>query len=328
MAHDLDRSTGTPAMAYVGKAPWHGLGQKLGQEATLEEWVKAAKLDWELQRVPVQYLVDGKLSTMADRFVLARSDTHAALSVVGPEYKVVQPKEVIEFYRTLVEQQGFSLETAGALNGGRKVWALAKTGRAMQLERDKGDEVHAYLLLATSCDKTLATTAAFTSIRVVCQNTLNMVIEGRGTKAQRQIKVPHDEIFFPQTVQAQLGLLDDRFKSFAASVQKLTECEIDRVRAGEVITQLLRSKSDKPLSQRAQLELATILSLCASAPGQDLKSAKGTAWGLMNAVTYYADHVRNGSASSRLDSAWFGAGASLKHRTWDLLLDLAEQERV
>lgn len=112
---------------------------------------------------------------MDNRFVLMRSDTEEALSVVSGDYHMVQPKEVLEFYRDLVATCGYSLETAGALNGGKKVWALARTGMAEGIG-DKGqdqDQLAAYLLLATSCDKTLATTVAFTSIRVVCQNTLS-----------------------------------------------------------------------------------------------------------------------------------------------------------
>jgi Domain of unknown function (DUF932) len=87
------------------------------------------RLDWELKRLPVQFLIHSKLRVMDDRFVLARSDTGAALSVVSGDYHIVQPKDVLEFFRDLVASFHYTLETAGALNGGRKVWALAKTGK-------------------------------------------------------------------------------------------------------------------------------------------------------------------------------------------------------
>jgi phage/plasmid-like protein (TIGR03299 family) len=172
MSHEIDVSTGKPAIAYIGETPWHGLGEKLPAGAPIESWVRAARLDWELKRLPVQYLVDGKLRTMKDRFVLMRNDTDEALSIVSADYQIVQPKEVLEFYRELVAVYGFTLETSGALDGGRKVWALAKTPMTDAVHKGGNDAIAAYLLLATSCDKTLATTAAFTSIRVVCQNTL------------------------------------------------------------------------------------------------------------------------------------------------------------
>jgi hypothetical protein len=102
MGHDIDCSTGKPAIAYVGETPWHGLGERLPERQPIEVWIKAARLDWELKRLPVQFFIDSKLRVMDDRFVLARSDTGVALSVVSGDYHIVQPKEVLEFYRDLV----------------------------------------------------------------------------------------------------------------------------------------------------------------------------------------------------------------------------------
>lgn len=316
MPHDLDNSTGQAAMAYAGQTPWHGLGQELPRGRPIEEWLKAARLDWELQRVPVQYHAESKLLTMSDRFVLARSDNHLALSVVSGDYNVVQPKEVLEFYRDLVSVGGFELETAGALNEGRKVWALARTNFNSKLSKDGKDELRAYLLLATSCDKTLATTAAFTSVRVVCQNTLNMVIKEGGRGPRRHLKVPHTKQFDPKEVKAELGLLQPTWNDFLADVNKLIEFKVNQQLASSMIADLLRPKPDKPLSPRAQREHGTILSLFKSAPGQDLLTSKETGWGLVNAVTYYSDHVRAGSRDKRLDSAWFGTSAALKDKAW------------
>ena len=94
-----------------------------------------------------------------------RSDTNAPLSVVSGRYQVVQPKEVLEFYRDLSEISGFELETAGVLKAGKKFWALARTGKETALKGN--DVVKGYLLLATSCDGTLATTATPSTVRWV-----------------------------------------------------------------------------------------------------------------------------------------------------------------
>jgi hypothetical protein len=115
MAHDIDCSTGKPAIAYIGETPWHGLGEKLPAGQPIEVWIKAARLDWELKRLPVQFLIDSKLRVMDDRFVLARSDTGAALSVVSGDYHIVQPKDVLEFFRDLVASFHYTLEIAVAL---------------------------------------------------------------------------------------------------------------------------------------------------------------------------------------------------------------------
>ena len=316
MGHEIDSSTGKPAIAYVGKEPWHGLGQKLPEGEPIEVWLKAARLEWDLKRLPVQYLVDGRLHTMDDRFVLVRSDTDAALSVVSDDYRVVQPKEVLEFYRDLVSLYGYALETSGALDGGRKVWALARTGITGAADDGGKDELAAYVLLATSCDKTLATTAAFTSIRVVCQNTLFFAYQDIKTQRRPQVKVPHNRRFDPYQVKEKLGLMDKAWSGFITRVRRMANRPMKPDAASAFFEELLIQKDGKSLSSKAQREHQTIRGLFTSAPGQDLPTAKETLWGAVNAVTYYVDHVRPGAGVDRLDSAWFGAGCALKERAW------------
>jgi phage/plasmid-like protein (TIGR03299 family) len=316
MAHEIDLSTGVPAIAYAGEEPWHGLGEKLPKGESIEAWLKAARLEWELKRLPVQYLVDGRVRTMDDRFVLVRSDTHAALSVVSGDYRIVQPKEVLEFYRDLVNLYGYQLETSGALDGGRKVWALARTGMTGAVDPGGEDELAAYLLLATSCDKTLATTAAFTSIRVVCQNTLFFAMEDIKTERRAQVKVPHNVRFDADRLKERLDLMDKAWSGFIREVRKMACHPMETDKASSFFEELLLQKNAKVLSSKGEREHQSIMSLFSSAPGQDLSSTKKTLWGAVNAVTYYADHVRSGAAGDRLDSAWFGAGYALKEKTW------------
>jgi phage/plasmid-like protein (TIGR03299 family) len=315
MSHDIDESTGKPAIAYVGEKPWHGLGEELPAGRPIEKWLEAARLDWELTRLPVQYLVEGIHRTMEERFVLARSDTHEALSIVSGDYQIVQPREVLEFYRDLMEDYGYTLETAGALDHGRKVWALATTGIAEAADKDGKDRIAAYVLLATSCDKTLATTVAFTSIRVVCQNTLFFATEEIREKRRPQVKVPHNFHFDAAQVKAELGLMDPAWKAFLEKVRKMAAYRMHAEQAASFFENLLVQKKGKPLSRTAERERQTITALFRSAPGQELVTAKGTLWGAVSAVTYYADHVRSG-AEERLDGAWFGAGYVLKEKAW------------
>ena len=72
-------------------------------------------------------------------------------------------------------------------------------------------------------------------------------------------------------------------------------------------------------------EHTSTMSLYESAPGQNLDTAKGTLWGVVNAVSYYVDHVRSVGGGDRLDSAWFGAGGALKDKAWTAACDLLNQ---
>jgi hypothetical protein len=110
--------------------------------------------------------------------------------------------------------------------------------------------------------------------------------------------------------------MDRAWSGFIEKVHKMANIEMKPDAASSFFEDLLLQKSDKTLSKKARHEHKTIVDLFASGPGQDLSSAKATLWGAVNAVTYYADHVRSGSAGDRLDSAWFGAGYALKERAW------------
>ena len=153
MAHQIEN------MAYVGQTPWHGLGNQLTPNQPIEVWAKQAGMDWQIESSNVSYMAqNGRgqsiIMPYEEQRVLYRSDTHAPLSVVSQRYQEVQPREILEFYRDLTEQSGFELETAGVLKGGKKFWALAKTGQTSAL---KGKDVsNGYILLATACDGTLA----------------------------------------------------------------------------------------------------------------------------------------------------------------------------
>ena len=321
MAHLVEQ------MAYVGATPWHGLGNRLTQKQPLEVWQREAGMNWQIQESPVHFKADtvgnlGTIHSFPEQKVLYRSDTKAPLSVTSNRYQVVQPREVLEFYRDLTEVSGYELETAGILKGGRKFWALARTGQTTALKGN--DQVNGYLLLATSCDGTLATTATPTTVRVVCNNTLTISLNG----ATHAIKVPHNTRFDPQAVKKQLGIAVSQWDEFMYRMRALAERKVQWHEAMGFFMNVLCDVS--PNSQLPEVlpnerALRKVQSLYeGQGRGATLLSAQGTAWGLLNAVTEYVDHERRArSTEYRMDSAWFGAGAALKERALNAALQLA-----
>jgi phage/plasmid-like protein (TIGR03299 family) len=314
-------------MAYAGAAPWHGLGNQLTQKQPIEIWQREAGMDWQIQDSPVHFKADsigplGTIHSFPEQKVLFRSDTKAPLSVVSSRYQIVQPREVLEFYRDLSEVSGYELETAGVLKGGRKFWALARTGQSAVLKGN--DEVSGYLLLATSCDGTLATTATPTTVRVVCNNTLTIALDG----ACRSIKVPHNTRFDPQAVKKQLGIAVSQWDEFMYRMRNLAERKVQWHEAMGFFMNVLcdvQPNSAMPQVLPNERALRKVQSLYeGQGKGSTLASANGTAWGLLNAVTEYVDHERRArSTEYRMDSAWFGQGAVIKQRALDAALKLA-----
>lgn len=312
-------------MAYANEKPWHGLGNHLFPEQSLEVWAKQAGMDWRIEAADVRYIsnIDGLEAEQIypDQKVLYRSDTNAPLSVVSSRYQVVQPAEILEFYRDLIEVGGYEMETAGVLKEGRKLWALAKTGHTATLKGK--DTVNGYLLLATACDGSLATTAQFTSVRVVCNNTLAIAL-GENTGA---VKVGHRSQFDAQAVKQKLGIATASWSSFMDIAKALSECKLTDKAAETYLREVLaHSVANGPLANSAgDRAIKGVLDLYSGVGlGSNLPSSKGTAWGLLNSVTEYVDHHRRSySLDHRRDTAWFGMGATTKHRAWERALELA-----
>jgi phage/plasmid-like protein (TIGR03299 family) len=312
-------------MAFVNQRPWHGLGQQLAPQEPIEVWTKRAGMNWRIESAGVQFDAgegDDPGQEFPGQKVLYRSDTKAPLAIVSDRYQVVQPAEILEFYRDLTDLGGFELETAGVLKEGKKFWALARTGQSVSL---KGrDEVNGYLLLATACDGTLATTAQFTSVRVVCQNTLAIAL----SKDAGAIKVPHRSQFDAQAVKRQLGVAIASWDDFMLQMKALSERRVNAKAAEAFLQRVLTYPATGATEHRATVvnerALKVVHHLFAGrGMGANFSSANNTAWGLVNSVTEFVDHHRRArSEDYRLDAAWFGQGAELKKRAWDEALEL------
>ncbi|AIU27184.1 hypothetical protein LV28_12210 [Pandoraea pnomenusa] len=313
------------SMAYVNETPWHGLGQKLAPKQPIEVWQRQAGMDWQIESADVRFVAGsgnlGSIHAFPEQRVLYRSDTKAPLSVVSSRYQVVQPREILEFYRDLTAVGGFELETAGVLKDGKKLWALARTGQSVALKGK--DTVNGYLLLATACDGTLATTAQFTSIRVVCNNTLQIALgDSRGA-----VKVGHRSQFDAAAVKRQLGIATSSWDGFMARMRALSERKVSDAVAEKFFQRVLTYPSSgpsMPMPATNDRAIKAVHELYAGhGKGATLPSASGTAWGLVNSVTEFVDHQRRArSDDNRRDAAWFGAGATLKEKAWNEALKL------
>lgn len=341
MAHQIEQ------IAYVGETPWHGLGNQLSQNQPLEVWAQQAGMDWRIESSNVSYMAQNErgqsiIMPFEEQRVLYRSDTHAPLSVVSQRYQEVQPKEILEFYRDLTEQSGFELETAGVLKGGKKFWALARTGQSTALKAK--DVSNGYILLATACDGTLATTAQFTSIRVVCNNTLAIALRGQSSSAG-VVKVPHSTKFDAEKVKQQLGISVRAWDEHMYEMKQLTQRKVSQQEAKAYfdavfnnstmsisdpeeniiqfyrnVAQQVQEKKPEP-NGRAMNKALEMFN--GQGRGADLSSAKDTAYGLLCSITEFVDHERRAmSTDHRLDSAWFGAGAGVKQRGLEQALAL------
>lgn len=352
MAHELTlRADGRAEMAFVGETPWHGLGQNVTEGASIDVWRKEAGLEWSaLEATP--HIRAGVLGVrdqykdieFPDYKALIRSDTHDPLAIVGKDYQLVQPARVLEFFRDVTETGGWHIHTAGSLRGGRKVWAMATTKDARQFVKGtritkaaSKDDVRLNLVLATSLDGSMKTTALLTTVSVVCANTLRAALGS----AQSMVRVSHRSVFDERLVKELLGVAPDTFRTFMQKANELAETPVDLTQARDLLNKVFRDPNAKakpnlswlgniadidaqPEPEDARATLRVLELFDGAGMGADLPTRHGTAWGLLNGVTQYVDHEMGRSRDTGLDSAWFGRGDQFKQQMVELLTEEEE----
>lgn len=318
MAHELtQRADGKVEFAFLKSdgAPWHGLGQGLEDNTDLDTWRVAAGMDWKIQRAIVRYNVErgaefspaGYLQ-LPEQHVLFRNDTKAALGVVSDRYNVVQPAEMLEFFREIAQVGGLELSAAGTIFGGKRFWATAKIGTAAPLGLH--DKVGGYILISSSADGSLATEVRRTTVRTVCNNTLQMARKD----AAASVRVTHRSKLDVSAIHDFMGLNADAWSKFKGDMVRLANTTVTNDTAERVLKDLFQATESAGYKKVMSLFQGEGI-------GATLDGSQGTAWGLINAVTEYADrHVRARSDANRFVSSQWGPGAQLKAQALELLL--------
>ena len=321
MAHQLDTISRATVSYASTQREWHGLGQLMPVGQTVEQWQKAANMDYAIKRGRVRYSTShlqadtlaSDLHAVDDKVVLFRNDTGAPLGVVSDSYKVVQPAEVLEFFREWADKGGVTIESAGVLFGGRRYFATAKLADAVSVDGGR-DKVVPYALLSTSADGSLATECRWTTVRTVCNNTLSMALKGKSA-----FKVSHRSVFVADDARDAIEAANTEFSSFMETARSLAKLKIDADKAEDMTVKLLTKSSEAVARESAAFDRIMAL-FNGEAKGSDIVTAHDTAWGWLNAVTEYADHhIRARTDENRKASALWGPGDALKQKAVALL---------
>ncbi len=324
MPHDLATTNDQPAMMYAGEVPWHGLGTRLDEPATAREAIDAAGLDYLAELRSIQTDEGIPIPT---RKAVGRSDSGAILGVVGNSYVPVQNYQAFGFLDAVVAEGSLRYHTAGALGKGERIWMLAKLPDDIRV-KNSDDITEKYLLLSNSHDGSSSLRVHFTPIRVVCANTLAIAARyGRG----QGVSIIHKGDLAAKVQQAQevLGLAKRFYDDAEEQINRLARHYPSLRQLGEYFRQVYPDSPDGE-SSRTKNVRQEMLRLFEEGIGHDIPEIRHTTWTALNAVTEYVDHYRSTrgkspsqKASNRLESAWFGSGARLKERAWDLALQMA-----
>lgn len=323
MAHEIE------TMAYAGDVPWHGLGKPVPGDLTPAQMLKAAGLDWGVEKRQI-YLDNGKNGLgdeIPNQYALTRVTDNRVLSIVGRNFKPTQNEQILEFFKDFVMAGDMDMETAGSLQNGQFIWALAKINASFTLGKE-GDDVHSYLLLMQPHLWGYARTAKFTPIRVVCKNTLTYALgaglTGKNTEGKvfRMTNARAFDDKAKEEAKAALGIAVKQAKEFESLAKLLARKRVKRDKVEEYFQEVLNydptKKTKEGRAVREPVMLDKFRTALIEAPGQDFRTAKGTWWGALNAVTNVVDHKVGRNRGTALTNAWIGDNAVLKRRAVDI----------
>lgn len=342
MAHQLNfnNRTGKYSFFSVKEKAWHNLGQIVQEYPTSEDAIKFAGLDYEVEKSPLFTkgagiiensngieMIDSELE-VPNYFANIRTDNNTVLGVVGKDYQIVQNREAFSFFDSIVGGgNGILYETAGALGNGERIFITAKLPDYIRV--GNGDDItEKYIFLSTSHDGSGSITAAFTPVRIVCQNTLNASLKNMSNV----VRIRH-------TAGAKQRL-DDAHKVMGLANKLSTELESTfnhwaKIKVGDDEMKMLIQLAlcpNKETLQHLQKEnfddISTVFkntvddafAYAMISESQQMETTKGTLFGAYNAVTGYFQNVRNyRDNEAKLQSIVLGGTAQLRsQKAFDL----------
>lgn len=328
MAHNLDTTNGQSSFVSAREDAWHGLGTTLPSGFTAEEAMEHGLLGgWNVRKTPIfTVLEDGSQLVVPERFAVVRDNPVEAgrvdvLGNVGDRYHVVQNEEHAAVLNALVDESGAHFETAGAIDGGRKVFLTMKLPGHMRV--GGVDKVEHYIAAMNSHDGSTPFTILVTPVRIVCQNTLNVALRG----AANQFRVRHTSGAGKGIVSQAREALDMTFNyidDFQETAEKLINTELTAQQFNELMAREFGAPKDAALATvtRADNRLEELSKLFAQAGTQE--GIRNTAWAGFNALTEYADHFSAARGSDPESTRHVRAvlDPSFKNKALDLMTAL------
>lgn len=321
MAHEIVNEQ----IAYANEVPWHGIGARMQPDQSPEEFLEAAGLNWEVNPYPVYNQIDGEFVEVPGRVTMRRSTDNKVMTHCSSSWHPVQNAEAVGFMTRYVNAGGAKMETVGALRDGQIVWGLARLEHGFEVR--PGDRVNGYLLITSPHIVGKATQIRTTTVRVVCNNTMQAAMTKNGWN--------QGDVHYSQSHRQEFNVEDAR-EAVAAAIEELGEAE----RRAKIIDQLKLTVEDAV----KKVIIPTFAPQMIGTEAMDLKleempkaiqqvlesmeqgpgAIPDTGWGVLNGVTHYCDHVGGRSPSTRMFRSWMGDYSQKKLKAERLLLELAD----
>ncbi|GEM63857.1 hypothetical protein SF1_18390 [Sphingobacterium faecium NBRC 15299] len=314
MAHNINFNeiTGRYSFFSVKQKAWHGLGQIIDNYPTSAEAIIQAGLDYEVVKSPLVTHGNGLIETanglevgmkeiqVPNYFANVRTDNNCVLGIVGNDYHIIQNRDAFSFFDSIVgDKHGILYETAGALGNGERIFITAKLPDYIRVG-DGDDVTEKYIFLTTSHDGSGSITAAFTPVRIVCQNTLNAAIHNmqnvvrikHTANAKERLDNAHKIMGIANSMSNKLeGVFNNwtRLKVTDQQVKKLIQLALC---PNSETLDLIKQGAEDDFSTAFRNIVEDAFAYAMTSESQLLDTTKGTLFGAYNAVTGYYQNVK------------------------------------
>lgn len=317
MAHEIE------TIAYAGETPWHGLGKWVPSNLSPRQMQREAELDWKVEKIPLTYECNGRKYDSDRYFALVRTTDGKLLDTVSENWKPVQNDEAFAFFERFTKAGDMTMEVAGSLMGGRRVFALAKVKESFRLARAPEDVTESYLLFTNPHQYGYGVDIRFTPVRVVCMNTLTLALGQRDS--EHRVSFSHARGYSQDMALQVLGLATGKLRVYQEQAdflagRRYTEESLKRY-FQEVFRPLTPPRERKAEKPKPPRNYDRALLTVENQPGREY--APGTWWNAFNAVTYLTDH-QIGRGGTRLGTAFYGHGKTRKLKALNLALEYAK----
>jgi phage/plasmid-like protein (TIGR03299 family) len=308
------REDGTSEAMFHRLPAWHGKGTIVQDAPNSTEAIRLAQMNWSVEKRPIFTLDgDGNRIHITSDMATVRTDSNGILGVVGNKYTVIQNADAFKFVDSLVDLGEIKYEACGTLKGGQQIWLLAKMPDVHYVTDD--DPQESYILLSTGHDGLHTLKVMPTSVRVVCWNTLQLALSH---KTERFIQVRHSLNAMDKVEAAQKLLFGIRYETEQVNqiLDGLAKVDMTREQVMEFMDKVFPLHKEKPEDDGSTKSInirQMVFDNFDGDPEQATKAAKGTAFGLFNAVTKWVDWQRGAKDTDKqFASSWFGSGSVIK----------------
>lgn len=330
MAHEVE-SMGFDYEWLGNRMPWwDGMSdaptaRRFTPEETLsvQGALKASGLDWEVEKTPLfqEVWLNGiqQVVKIPDEYgVRRKSDNKILVSGVTEDYHCFQNLRAFEWFVPFLDAGVGKIVSAMSLRGGKRIAIQLGILFDEKWQPVDGSTITRHISLATSHDRSLATSPILGTQRIECANTLALAIStGKRIRIKHSSKQEENLAIVRETINVARLEFEANAEQWRALARKGIHQDDKKKYVHRV---LFKDEEDyNELSTRAKNIIDQVITDINEAPGADPK----TWWGAYNGVSYYLTHEAGRSYHNRLDSMLFGKNGELNKEAMQVAIEMA-----